>query len=104
MENPNFFQSPAVSAQLTHADGVPRPYGLPSYLRGRRGLLLATGALAIIAFFAGWRWFGTVAILPLLYILPCAAMMAMCMRGQGASGNTPTTPNNSAGSGPAASQ
>ncbi|MEA2728478.1 MAG: hypothetical protein QOF70_2953 [Acetobacteraceae bacterium] len=49
MENPNFFQSPAVIAQLTHADGVPRPHGLRTYLRGRRGLLLAAGVLAIIS-------------------------------------------------------
>jgi hypothetical protein len=40
--------------------------------------------------------------LPLLYILPCGAMMAMCMRGDRGSGNTPTAPNNDLGSGSAA--
>jgi hypothetical protein len=60
--------------------------------------------LGIIAFFAGWRWFGTAAVLPLLYILPCVAMMAMCMRGRGGLGNAPTAPNDSTGSGPDASQ
>jgi hypothetical protein len=38
-------------------------------------------ALGIIILFAGWKWLGAAAMLPLLPILPCAAMMAMCMRG-----------------------
>ncbi len=53
-------------------------------LCGRRDLLLAA-LVASIGILAGWVWFG-VAILPLLYLLPCAAMMAMCIKGHG----TPT--------------
>jgi hypothetical protein len=90
MDSPSLFQSPPVTARLF------------SPLRGRKALLLAAAALALIAVYAGWRWFGTVAMLPLLTILPCAAMMVMCMRGHGGSANTPTTPNNGSGSGPAA--
>ena len=104
MENPSFLPDLAVTASSPQADNVPRYYGALAYLRGRRGLLLVVAALGIIAFFAGWRWFGAAAMLPLLYTLPCAAMMAMCMRGHGASGNTSTAPNNSAGSGPDASR
>ncbi len=84
MDSPSLFQSPAVTARLSNP------------LRGRKALLLAAAALGLIAVFAGWRWFGTAAMLPLLAILPC---VAMCMRGHGGSANTPTTPNNGSGSG-----
>jgi hypothetical protein len=104
MENPSFLLDLAVTASPPQADNVPRYYGALAYLRRRRRLLLVVAALGIIAFFAGWRWFGAAAMLPLLYTLPCAAMMAMCMRGHGAPGNTSNAPNNSAGSGPDASR
>jgi hypothetical protein len=95
MENPSIFRDFAVTARSSHADGVSRRFGGP---------LLVTAALGMIALFTGWKWFGASAALPLLYILPCAVMMAMCMRGHGASGSSSTTPNNSAGSGPNISQ
>lgn len=103
MENPSFLRDLAVPASSPRADNVTRHYGALGYLRDRKGLLFVVAALGIIAFFAGWRWFGAAAMLPLIYTLPCAAMMAMCMRGHGASGNTSTTPNNSTGSRPDAS-
>ncbi|TPG57431.1 hypothetical protein EAH89_10895 [Roseomonas nepalensis] len=53
--------------------------------QGRRGLLVLAAGLAVTGLLAGWNWLGTAAILPLLYTLPCAAMMAMCMRGHGGS-------------------
>jgi hypothetical protein len=104
MESPSFPRDLAVTASSPQADSVPRHYDALAYLRGRRGPLLVVAALGIIAFFAGWRWFGAAAMLPLLYTVPCAAMMAMCMRGHGASGNTSTASKNSAGSWPDASQ
>jgi hypothetical protein len=66
----------------------PRPLaiweGVRAVLRGRRGLFL--GALvAGLGIFAGWLWLGAAAVLPLLYSLPCAAMMLMCMKGHGTS-------------------
>jgi hypothetical protein len=61
--------------------------GIPAFLTGRKGLLLAAAALGIVALLVGWAWLGTAAVLPLLYTLPCAAMMAMCMRGNGRAGN-----------------
>jgi hypothetical protein len=60
--------------------------GVPAFLTGRKGLVLAAAVFGIIALVAGWTWFGTAAVLPLLYTLPCAAMMAMCMRGNGGAG------------------
>jgi len=62
--------------------------------QGRRGLLVLAAGLAVTGLLAGWNWLGTAAILPLLYTLPCAAMMAMCMKGHGGSdGNASAKPN-----------
>ena len=63
--------------------------GIPTYLKGRRSLLIVAAVLGATGVFAGWQWFGAAAMLPLLYTLPCAAMMMMCMRGHGGTGNTP---------------
>ena len=66
----------------------------PAFLRGRSGLLSLAAALAATGFLAGWAWLGAAAVLPLLYTLPCAAMMAMCMKGHGGSdGNASAKPN-----------
>ena len=82
--------APAGSANPQHLRDMPRPRplaiweGVHAVLRGRRRLLL--GALvAGLGIFAGWLWLGAAAVLPLLYSLPCAAMMLMCMKGHGTS-------------------
>src|SRR6267154_1473942 len=100
MENLNV--SPAVSLigpQLGDRDSRYR-LGIPAYLRGREGVMLAMILVGAIGFFAGWQWFGSAAVLPLLYTLPCAVMMAMCMRGHGGTGNATTTSNGSVELGP----
>jgi hypothetical protein len=78
-----------------HALAIPHAaqhrHGLPAFPAGRKDLVVA--AVAILALLAGWVWLGTAAVLPLLYTLPCAAMMAMCMKGQGGAGNTSGKPN-----------
>ena len=51
------------------------------WLRGRRAAVLAAGALAVAAFAFGSAWFGFAAVLPLLYLLPCAAMLYFCQKG-----------------------
>ena len=51
------------------------------WLRGRRAAVLAAVALAVAAFAFGSAWFGFAAILPLLYLLPCAAMLYFCQKG-----------------------
>ena len=54
----------------------------PTWLsRGRRMLVLATAVAGIVALASGWYWLGFAAIAPLLFLLPCAAMMAFCMKG-----------------------
>lgn len=66
---------------------------VPGFLRGRSGLLMLAAGLAVIGLLAGWTWLGTAAVLPLLYALPCAAMMAMCMKGhRGSDGNASARP------------
>jgi hypothetical protein len=68
---------------------------LSLWLRRRRWLLVAL-TVAALALAAAWLWFGAEAVRPLLYLLPCAAMMAVCMKGHGTSGaassNTGTSP------------
>ena len=67
-----------------------------AFLRRHRLWVLAL-VVAGMGLAGGGAWFGAAALLPLLYTLPCAAMMAMCVRGQGAT-NAPTpTPDSSAG-------
>lgn len=89
----------ALSAPAPRDDGS-RPSRLsavwasaPAFLRGRSGLLVLAAALAATGLLAGWAWLGAAAVLPLLYTLPCAAMMAMCMKGHGGSdGNAAAKP------------
>jgi hypothetical protein len=70
--------------------------GISGGLRRHRGLLIAASA-AGIGVSAGWMWLGAAAVTPLLYLLPCAAMMAMCMRGQGTSINSTVNPSPKSG-------
>lgn len=49
-----------------------------SWLRGSRGMLVLVG---IVALAFGWYLLGFAAIVPVLYLLPCAVMMAMCAKG-----------------------
>ena len=101
MENLGSLRVSALIASLPGGDGAAQHRRLaPAYLRGRNGKLLLAAALGIIGLLAGWTWFGTAAVRPLLYVLPCAAMMAICMRGHGGSENPPTKPSGSAASGP----
>lgn len=52
-----------------------------SWLRGRRGMLVFVGLAGIVALAFGWYSLGFAAIAPVLYLLPCAVMMAMCAKG-----------------------
>jgi Protein of unknown function (DUF2933) len=80
----------ALTAPMPH-EGTrpPRPSAawasVPVFLRGHGGLAILAAALAATGLLAGWAWLGAAAILPLLYTLPCAAMMLMCMKGHGGS-------------------
>lgn len=57
------------------------------FARHRRMIILAAVAVAIGGFALGWSWLGFAAVAPLLYLLPCMAMMAFCMKGMGRHGD-----------------
>lgn len=54
----------------------------------RRGLYALALVLVAAGLALGGAWWGFAAVLPLLYLLPCAAMIAMCMKGHGGSGQS----------------
>ena len=54
----------------------------------RKWLLAASAVLALAALAFGSMWLGFAAILPFLYVLPCLAMVAVCMRKSGTSTET----------------
>jgi hypothetical protein len=80
------------SAATPEDRSPPAPRRISTYLQGRRGILVVAAAIGGAGLTFGWAWFGFAAVLPFLYVLPCAAMMAMCMRGHGGSGGNATTP------------
>ena len=58
--------------------------GLSGWHDRRRGLVIAGAATAGVAALAlSQHWLAAADLLPLLYVLPCAAMMLMCMKGSG---------------------
>jgi hypothetical protein len=65
---------------------------VPGWLSGRRGFAIAAVAAALTAAFAlGQHWLTVADLVPLLFVLPCAAMMLRCLKG--ADGNLqPDTP------------
>lgn len=51
------------------------------WLSGQHGMLTLLGIAGIVALGSGWYWLGFAAIAPVLYLLPCAVLMAMCAKG-----------------------
>jgi hypothetical protein len=99
MENLNVSRAVVLTGPYLGDRGSRYRLGIPAYLKGRGSLLIVAAVLGAAGVFAGWQWFGAAAMLPLLYTLPCAAMMMMCMRGHGGTSNAPTTSNGSSESG-----
>jgi hypothetical protein len=98
MENLGSLRVSALIASLPGGGDVEQHRrSIPAHLSGRKGMLLLAAALGIMGLLAGWTWFGAAAVLPLLYVLPCAAMMAMCMKGHGRPGNMQGKPDASSG-------
>ena len=58
----------------------------------RRGLILAGAAAAGIAIGLSQHWLTIVELTPLLFLLPCLAMMFMCMKGMNHGRQTSASP------------
>ena len=55
---------------------------LPGWLSGRRSLVIAAIVIAAtVALTVGQHWLAIADLVPLLFVLPCAAIMLECMRG-----------------------
>jgi hypothetical protein len=56
--------------------------GSGGWLSRRRGLVFGGGAIvAVIALALSQHWLTVIQLTPLLFLLPCALMMLMCMKG-----------------------
>src|SRR5260370_26492348 len=65
--------------------------GSHGWLSGRRGLVLGLAAgAAAIALALSQHWFAIADLVPLLAVLPCAAMMFHCMKGMNRGQQTDT--------------
>lgn len=69
---------------------IPQPASASTrrWLSARQSVILGLVLLAVTAFAGGWYALGFAAVLPLLYVLPCMAMMGFCMRGMGRKDST----------------
>jgi hypothetical protein len=54
-------------------------------------VIAIAGAVAAVALAASQRWFAVADLVPLLFVLPCAVMMFMCMNGMSRGQRTDTT-------------
>ena len=68
----------APSGSACHGTGL----GTRGWLGGQRGFVIAAViAAAATAFALGQHWLAAADLVPLLFVLPCAAMIFMCMKG-----------------------
>ncbi len=93
MQSPNALTAnPAL--QQTQSCGVPG--ASQSWLSRNKMIAFGlAGVLGLIAFGLSQNWLTLAGLLPFLYVLPCAAMMFMCMKGMN---HGPQTGSGSAGS------
>jgi hypothetical protein len=67
--------------------------GSGSWLSRRRGLVFGGAAVvAGIAFALSQHWLAVATLIPLLFLLPCAVMMFMCMKGMNHGQQTSAAP------------
>lgn len=80
MSTRNHLPTSSVTAQSASCLGAGQ--GSTSTVGRRRGLALGAAAtVAIVALGLSQHWFTVRDLVPLLSVLPCAAMMLMCMKG-----------------------
>src|SRR5262249_17445143 len=80
METTNDLVTTSATAGSSSCHGVSRASG--GWLSGRRGLIFGGGAIAVaVALALGHHWLSIAALPLLLFLLPCAVMMFMSMKG-----------------------
>ena len=78
METTNHLITTAAGSSSCHSTGQ----GSGSWLSRRRGLVFGGAAIvAGIVLALNQHWLAIAALTPLLFLLPCAVMMFMCMKG-----------------------
>jgi len=81
-----------VPMAVTNAEVIGPATGGLAWLSGRRGVVIVIAVAAIAAAAAlalSQSWLAVADLVPLLYVLPCAAMMFVCMRHGQQSDNHP---------------
>lgn len=82
METANHLVPISTAAGSSSCHGGRRSSG--GWLSRRRGLVIGGVVVAAaIALALGQHWLTIAALTPLLFLLPCALMMFMCMKGHG---------------------
>jgi hypothetical protein len=91
METTNrLFTAPAAAGNASCHDAS---QGLGSWLSRRRGLVFGGGAIvAGTALALSQHWLAVAELTPLLFVLPCAVMMFMCMKGMNHGQQTSAAP------------
>jgi hypothetical protein len=80
METTNNPVTTPATAGSSSCHGGSRALG--GWLIGRRGLIFGGGAILVaVAFALGQHWLSIAALPLLLFLVPCAVMMFMCMKG-----------------------
>lgn len=80
--------SPASRSSSCHGGGQ----SSGNWFARRRGLILAGAAATGIAIGLSQHWLTVVELTPLLFLLPCLAMMFMCMKGMNHGQQTSAAP------------
>jgi len=87
METTNDLVTTPATAGSSSCHGVSRASG--GWLSGRRGLIFGGGAVVVaVALALGQHWLSIAALPLLLFLVPCAVMMLMCMKGMNHGGQT----------------
>jgi hypothetical protein len=82
METKNHLISPSATTGSASCHGSSQGSG--NWFSRRRGLVLGVGAVLIgVAVALNQHWVALAALAPLLFVLPCAVMLIVCMKAMG---------------------
>src|SRR5258708_662029 len=76
--------NPVTAPSATNASCHGSSQGSGNWFRQRRGLVLGVGAVIVgVAVALDQHWVALAALAPVLFVLPCAVMLIVCMKGMG---------------------